>query len=52
MVKLLKDFSPLNYPEYYCNNGDYEKNMYKTSGMEANKSDCPGYEQDYCDDVK
>ena len=49
---VLKDFLPLNNPEYYCNNCNYKKNVYNASGTEGKKTDRPGDKQDYCYDIK
>jgi len=48
----LKDFFPLNNPEYYCNNSNNKKNVYEASSTVGKKSDCPCDKQDYCDDIK
>jgi hypothetical protein len=48
----LKDSSSLNNIEQDCNNGNNKKNVYKTSGTVADKSDRPCNNQDYSDDIK
>ena len=49
---ILKESFTLNNPKQYCNYCNYKKNMYEAPNIEANDSDCPCNEQDYCDDVK
>jgi hypothetical protein len=51
-LMILKDSSSLNYPDYYCNNCNNKKNVYEISGTEAEKSDCPCDNQNYCYDIK
>ena len=48
----LKDFSPLNNPQYYCNNCNYKKNVYDASCTVSKKTNCPADDQNYRDDVK
>ena len=48
----LKDTSTLDNPEYYCNKRNYKKDVNNTAGAVSKKSDGPGDDQDYCDDVK
>lgn len=48
----LKYISALNYSKNYCNQSDNKKNVNDSAGAVCKKSNCPGDDQDYCDDVK
>jgi hypothetical protein len=49
---LLKYTFSLDYPEYYRNKRNNKKDVNDTAGAVSKKSNGPGDDQDYCDDVK
>ena len=49
---MLESSSALNNSKKYCNNCNYQKNVYDTSCMEADQSDQPRYDQNHCNDIK
>ena len=48
----LKYTPALNYPENYCDKSNYKQDVNDSASAVCKKSDCPGDDQDYCNDVK
>jgi len=49
---MLKNSPALDNPDQYGDYRNYQKNMDKIPGAEGEEPDCPGDNQDYCNDIK
>ena len=52
LIEKLKYPSALDNPKYYCNYCNDKENVYDPAHAVADKSYCPGDDQNYCYDIK